>query len=66
MESFTFFDIDQKPKRELIQSRPHPAPLTQADASSSPPTHMQTHTHPSGGVPRDGIPIRVHVAGTVP
>ncbi|CAI9161532.1 unnamed protein product [Rangifer tarandus platyrhynchus] len=27
---------------------------------------MHTRTHPSGGVPPDGVPIRVHVVGTVP
>ena len=27
---------------------------------------MHTRTHPSGGVPPDGVPIRVRVAGTVP
>lgn len=42
--SFTFFDIDQKPKRELTSLFPPRTPPTLADASSSPPTHA--HTHP--------------------
>lgn len=43
MGSFTFFDIDQKPKRELTSLFPPCAPLILADASSSPPTHVYTH-----------------------
>lgn len=42
--SFTFFDIDQKPKRELTSLFPPRTPPTLADASSSPPTHAHTHT----------------------
>ena len=70
MGSFTFFDIfDQKPKRELTSLFPALCPSDPGRCLSLPsPPHTHTHarTHPSGGVPPDGVPIRVGVAGTVP
>lgn len=64
--SLTFLTRNQK--ENSPRSSPPCAPLILADASPSPlhPTRTHSRTHPSGGVPPDGVPIRVGVAGTVP
>lgn len=45
-ESFTFFDIVQKPKRELTSLPAPPCPSDTGRCLFLSPTHMHTHTHP--------------------